>query len=411
LSSQTPPKTPADPNAWPSADEETVVGRSDTLVGGPPPPPPPPVAPPDAAPADRRIGAGMLLALGALALVAAGIVVAWLLTHRNHDKQAATVTVTTNAKRPILPPKVAVPRLIGLKEQQALVRLGQLNLRPKEVFRPTKQPKGVVVAQKPQEATELPRGGRVTLTIDSGAPKVTVPDLTGGSFADAQRKLDGLGLDSTKTPVTSSEPAGTIVDQAPKAGGKLAKGSTVTLSVAKAQPAQTTPTATAPATTGQTTTSSATTPTTTAATPTPPQPTNATMPNVTGQQEPAAVTALGNAGILASLVFVPGSDPLGTVVQQAKPAGTTVPYHSHVQVNISRGPNNNPLETVPNAVGQTLQQAVSTLNGAHLRLLYLKFPVTSRAQAGKIVQQSPLGGGQAPQNAQVVVYLGAFKTG
>jgi beta-lactam-binding protein with PASTA domain len=79
-----------------------------------------------------------------------------------------------------------------------------------------------------------------------------------------------------------------------------------------------------------------------------------------------------------------------------------------VQINLSRGPNNNPLQTVPNVIGQTLQQAVSSVNGHHLRLIYLRFPVTSRTQAGKIVQQSPLGG-QAPENAQVVVYLGAFQ--
>jgi len=379
----------------------------------------------------------MLLALCALALVAAGILITWLLTHRSSDNQTTTVIVTTGGgKGSILPPKVSVPRLVGLKEQDALVRLGQVGLRPKEVFRPTKKPKGVVVSQKPGEATELPRGGRVTLVIDSGAPKVAVPDLTGTSFADAQRKLDRLGLESTKTAVTSTQPAGTVVDQAPKPGGKLAKGSVITLSVAKSggtqttqttQPTQTTqtteptqttqttqPTQTSPATqttqtTSPTTTASATTPATTSAAPTPPQPTTATVPDVSGQKEAAAVTALNSAGILASLVFVPAGDPLGTIVQQAKPSGTTLPFHSHVQLNVSRGSNDNPLATVPNVIGQPLQQAVSTLNAAHLRLIFVKFPVTSRTQAGKIVQQSPLGGGHAPQNAQVAVYLGAFK--
>jgi eukaryotic-like serine/threonine-protein kinase len=355
----------------------------------------------------------MLLALGAIALVAAGLVIAWLLTHQNEKKQATTVVVTTSAGKTVAPPKVLVPRLVGVKEQQALVRLGRVGLRPKEVFRPTKQPKGVVVSQKPQEATELPRGGKVTLVIDSGAPKVALPDLTGGSLADAQRKLDALGLQSTKTEVTSTEPAGTVVDQAPKPGGKLAKGSMVTLSVAKAAPAQTTPTTTQATTQATTTTGSATTtsqnpPTTTAPQPQP-QPQNAKVPNVSGQKEAAALTALGEAGILASLVFVPSSEPLGNVVQQAKPAGATVPFHSHVQINLSRGSNDNPAATVPNVIGQTLEQAVSTVNDAHLRLIFLKLPVTSRTQAGKIVQQSPLGGGQAPQNAQVVVYLGAFK--
>jgi beta-lactam-binding protein with PASTA domain len=393
LASRTPTET------WPTTEDDTAVTRSDTLVGGPPPPAaPPPAAPPE--PGDRRIGAGMLLALGALALVAAGILIAWLLTHQKSDHKTTTVLVTTQPKTAV-PPKVTVPRLVGLKEQEALIRLGQIGLRPKEVFKPTKQPKGVVVSQKPQEATEAARGSRVTLVIDSGAPKVPVPDLTGMSFTDAQAKLDQLGLDSTKTEVTSDQPAGTIVDQAPKPGGKLDKGSTVTLSVAKSQ---------AQATTPQGTTSSTTTaPTTTAAAPAQPQ--NATMPNVSGQKEPAAVTALGNAGILASIVFVPSSGPFGTVVQQAKPAGTTVPFHSHVQLNISRGSNNTTSATVPNVVGQTLQQAVSSLNAAHLRLIYLKFPVTSQTQAGKVAQQSPLSGATAPQNAQVVVYLGAFKRG
>jgi hypothetical protein len=49
------------------------------------------------------------------------------------------------------------------------------------------------------------------------------------------------------------------------------------------------------------------------------------------------------------------------------------------------------------------------MQGAHLRLIYLRYPVTSQSQAGKIVQQSPLAGGQAPQNAQVLVFLGALE--
>jgi beta-lactam-binding protein with PASTA domain len=331
---------PTPPDSWPTPEDETVVQQRETLVGGTPPPAAPPPAGP---PSDRRIGAGMLLALGVLVLIAAGILIAYLLTHRSDHKAATTVVVTT-AQSTTVPPKVAVPRFVGMKEQDALVRAGQVGLQPKEVFKPTKAPKGVVISQNPQEGSELAHGATVTLVVDSTAK------------------------------------------------------------------ATTTPTATSTSTTTQATTTNATlttAPTTTAAAP--PQPQSATVPDITGQKEAASVTSLGNAGILASIVFVPASDPLGTVVQQAKPAGTTVPFHSHVQINVSRGPNNNPLESVPNVVGKTLQEAVSALNGAHLRLIYLKYPVTSQAQAGKVVQQTPLGGAQAPQNAQIVVYLGAFK--
>jgi beta-lactam-binding protein with PASTA domain len=339
---------PTPPDSWPTPEDETVVQQRDTLVGGTPPPGPPPP------PADRRIGAGMLLALGVLVLVAAGILIAYLLTHNNNDRKTTTATtvVVTTTPSTTVPPKVAVPRFVGMKEQDALVRAGQVGLQPKEVFKPTKAPKGLVISQRPPEGSELPRGGTVTLVVDS-TPKAT-----------------------TTTTKTSTS----------------------------------TPTTTTTATTTQATTTTTTTAPTTTAT-APPQPQNATVPNVSGQTEAAAVTALGNAGILASIVFVPGTDPLGTVVQQAKPAGTTVPFHSHVQINVSRGPNNNPSAIVPNVVGKTLQEAVSVLNAAHLRLIYLKYPVTSQAQAGKVVQQTPLGGAQAPQNAQVVVYLGAYKKG
>jgi beta-lactam-binding protein with PASTA domain len=332
---------PTPPDSWPTPEDETVVQQRDTMVGGTPPPVAPP---PDGPPADRRIGAGMLLGIRVLVLVAAGILIAYLLTHKS-DKKAATTTVTTAASTTAAP-KVAVPRFVGMKEADALVRAGQVGLQPKEVFKPTKAPKGIVTSQNPQEGSELARGGTVTLIVDS-----------------------------TAKPTTTSA----------------------------------TTTTTATTTQGTTTTATTTAPTTTSAAP--PQPQNATVPDVTGQKEAAAVQSFGNAGLLASIVFVPASDPLGNVEQQAKPAGTTVPFHSHVQINLSRGPNNNPSATVPNVVGKTLQDAVSTLNGAHLRLIYVKYPVTSQAQAGKVVQQSPLSGAQAPQNAQVVVYLGAYKKG
>jgi serine/threonine-protein kinase len=350
----------------------------------------------------------MLLAIVVLALAAAGVAIAYFLTHRDSSTQpATTIVISSTAPKAVAAKKVAVPRVVGLKEQPALLRLAQLGLRPKEVYRPTKQPKGVVVSQRPKEAAEVKKGSQVRLVIDSGAPEVAVPDLSGRSFADAQAALDKLGLDSAKTEVTSTKPAGTVVDQAPKAGSKVTKGSSVTLSVAKAGTATAAPTTTGQAAAATTTSQQQTTPTTTAAAPS--QPANATMPDVTQQTEAAAVQAMSNAGILPSLVFIPGDDPLGTVEQQARSAGTTVPYRSHVQINISSGPGEKQQMQVPNVIGQTLQQAVASLNRAHLRLLYVKYPVSVRSKAGKIVQQSPLAGGKVPQNGQVLVFLGAFQ--
>jgi beta-lactam-binding protein with PASTA domain len=336
-----PPPPPDD--RWPTSDEPTVVSRTETVAGTPPPVGPPP---------DRRIGAGLLLGLGAVALVAIGILIAYLLTHRHKDHPTTTTVTTAALTTTPGAGQVAVPRFVGLKEAAALVRIGQAGLQPKEVFKTQATSAGVVLSQAPEAAAKVARGSVVTLVI------AKPPTATTGSTTTA-----------TTTPTTT--------------------GVTTTTT------ATTTPTTTGAATT------------TTAAPP--PPPADATMPDVSAQKEASAVQAMGNVGILASLVFVPGSDPLGTVEQQAKAAGTTVPYHSHVQINLSKGPNASTNEDVPNVVGQTLTQALTALRAAHLRLIYLKLPVTSKAQAGKIVQQSPLAGGQAPQNAQVLVYLGAYR--
>jgi beta-lactam-binding protein with PASTA domain len=320
--------------SWPTQARDSVLSSqpADTLVD-PAPRPLAPAPPPWSPAPERRFGAGMLLGIAAVLVALGGAAIAYFLPHRDPRSRVTTVVVRSTA--------------------------------------PT-------------------AGGASTSATPITATKVAVPALTGRSLTEAQAALDKLGLDSVTTQVTSDQPAGTVLDQAPKPGVRLARGSAITLSIAQAAG---TPTTTAPTSTASV----------------PSQPASATVPDVSDQKEAAAVQLLNQAGILASLSFVPGSEPLGLVKAVAKPAGTTVPYHSHVQINVSIGPGDKPTEQVPNVVGQTLQQALTSINGAQLRLIYVKLAVTSRSQAGKIVQQSPLGGGHAPQNAQIVVFLGAFR--
>lgn len=290
----------------------------------------------------------MLLGLAALALVAIGIVIAYLLTHRSSTRNATTVIVTSGP----------------------------------------------------------------TATAAGATGSAVAPDVRGLSFPAARAQLRSAGFATAETTATSDRKAGTVLRQSPRPGTRARKGSAVTLVVAAAG-STTTPVTTTATTTAQSTTTNATTtnpsPATTAAAPLAPK--TATVPDVGSSNEQQAADRLSSAGILPSLVFVPSSDPLGTVVQQAKSAGAVVPYGSHVQLNISKGPNATTDVTVPNTIGRTLSDAVSTLNAAGLRLVFVKLPITSRAAAGKIVQQSPLAGGKAPKNGQVLVFLGAYRAG
>jgi len=332
--------------AWPANRDLTLLSADPTLVGGgPPPPPDAPLSPYEPPPSNRM---GWELAVGLIVLLLAGLGagLAWWLTHRT-SSEAATTVVTTIA-----------------------------------------QP---------------------TTTVAGGAGAVAVPDVRGLPLPQAEARLRALGFKTVVTSrIPSTQPPGAVLKEAPLPNVRLARGSTIGLTVAAAAGASGQSTTTPPSTGATTPTTVPTTvPATTSAAP--PQPQPVSVPDLAGSDVQQAVQRLLSANLLATIAYVPAGDPLGAVEAQAPAAGASAPARSHVTVNASAGKGTGPQARVPNVVGQTLQQAVSTLNGAHLRLIYLKRPVSSQTQAGKVVEQTPAADKQAPDNAQVLVYLGAFR--
>jgi len=251
---------------------------------------------------------------------------------------------------------------------------------------------------------------QVTTTV--AAAQVAVPDVLGKPVAQARSQLEAAGFETQQTEMISSKKAGTVVDQSPDAGTDADKGATVTLGVAKRASTTTTTgeTTTEETTTEETTTRETTTQQTTTreTTTTPTAPATVQVPDLTGMQLAPAVRRLSSDGLLASVQYIPGEEPLGTVRTQSPQPGKTARSRAHVTINLSSGPGDKEQKTVPDTTGQTLDQAVATLNKAGLRLVFVKLPVTDRTQAGKVVEQTPAADRTAPENAQVVVYLGAF---
>lgn len=245
-----------------------------------------------------------------------------------------------------------------------------------------------------------------------------VPDLVGSSWKDAAAGLRRAGFEVSLVSVSSALPRGTVAGQDPKPGAKVAKGSDIRLKLSTGAKASTTtprataaPTPTAPAATTttaqqQTTTQAALQQTTSQ---TGRQPTTAQVPGFTGRQLQPAVQQLEQAGLKASIAYVPSDQPFGAVVAQTPSSGASAKTGSQVTVNVSSGSGQNPMETVPNVVGKRIPDALPALHAVGLRLIVLKAPVKDRSQAGMIVLQTPLPGKQAPKNAQVLVYYGAFE--
>jgi beta-lactam-binding protein with PASTA domain len=231
------------------------------------------------------------------------------------------------------------------------------------------------------------------------APLVPVPSIGGRSRAAATAALESSGLAVVTATVPGPPAAGQVLAQSPAAGARLKPGASVPINVSNgAQGVHAT--ATAPAA------KPAPVPVRTSPARVLPAPVQA--PALTGDVRSVVQQLAGN-HLRASIQSVPGADPLGTVTAQSPPSASTVTPDSHVTISVSSGPGGKQPMAVPDPAGQTIPQAVETLNRAGLRLILLERTAADQSQAGTVVEQTPKPGTRAPRNAQVLVYMGAYK--
>ncbi|WP_405479776.1 Stk1 family PASTA domain-containing Ser/Thr kinase [Streptomyces sp. NBC_00009] len=131
----------------------------------------------------------------------------------------------------------AAPKFVGKTVPEARLAAKNRNLKlddskkePCEKF-----PKGQICSQSPAAGADVNKGDTITVTVSTGAPKVAVPNVIDRQVDEATAKLEGDGYQfvvETETKESSAEP-GTVLDQDPRPGKEVQKGSTVTLTVAK----------------------------------------------------------------------------------------------------------------------------------------------------------------------------------
>jgi serine/threonine-protein kinase len=126
---------------------------------------------------------------------------------------------------------VIVPDVINLSQSEAISALKKAGLKYTIKKKESETiPEGSVISQNPAPGIEVRKWTRVELTVSSGPPKVTVPDVVGMDELTAQNTLDNLGfLVESKTTTSTPDNAGLVVSQSPEAGTEAPKGSTVTI--------------------------------------------------------------------------------------------------------------------------------------------------------------------------------------
>ncbi len=149
-------------------------------------------------------------------------------------KEGSTITVVVSLGQNL----VTVPKVTGVTQEEATSQLEELGLivSVEEVYN-SKVEAGYVIEQSIKENEEIDSGETITIKVSKGTEKVTVPDLTGKTEAEAKSaiKSAGLKLKTTATTEDTTKDDGVIVKQSLDAGTEVEKNSYITITVNKLQ--------------------------------------------------------------------------------------------------------------------------------------------------------------------------------
>ncbi|MFH0517395.1 Stk1 family PASTA domain-containing Ser/Thr kinase [Streptomyces sp. M41] len=268
--------------------------------------------------------------------------------------------------------QVAVPNLISENEETARGLLTNSDLKMGTVSKKEceNQPKGKICDQDPAAGVEVDKESTVNIVVSTGAPKVSVPSVIGLKLAEAKRELQDEDYQfeiKTKKRETSSDDPDTVLDQDPKRGKEVEKGSTITLTIAVEEE-------------------------------------KSTVPDVRNQTCDAATAQMEDNDLVGTCVEVETQDPnqVGKVIGTDPAIGSSVDKGSTVSIQIGKAAQQK--TRVPSVVGQTVAQAKQTLqqNG----FTNIQFAQGSdQADTALVTDQDPKGNQEVddPANTQVTL--------
>ena len=202
------------------------------------------------------------------------------------------------------PGTVVVPNVEKEQATTAEAKLLALGFNVSTNYQNASASQGTVVNQSPGPDKAAPKGSTVVLTVSNGPAKITVPNVTGLSLAQASNKLGvaGLAVGTTTSQPSTSVPNGDVISTSPAAGTQVAPNSSVNLVVSSGY--------------------------------------NTTVPNVVGDTQSAADSAITSAGLtVGTTTSQPSTSvPNGDVISTSPSGGSTATVGSAVNLVVSSGP-------------------------------------------------------------------------
>ncbi|MCF3129087.1 Stk1 family PASTA domain-containing Ser/Thr kinase [Streptomyces olivochromogenes] len=229
-----------------------------------------------------------------------------------------------------------------------------------------KQPKNTVCSQDPRPGKDVNKGDTVKLVVSTGAPKVLVPDVKGLTYDKAEAQLKAKGFQVEKDTQVSDQTPGVVIGQDPAGDTEREKGSTITLTVAKAED-------------------------------------KATVPNVLGRSCDEAKAQMTANNLVGNCVEVEPSDDsqIGKVISTDPQAGTQLAKNTQVTINV--GKTQQQQTQVPNVVGQTVKNARKILQ--QFGFNNVQFADGSSQDDNALVSQQDPGAGNPADPAGTTVTL------
>ncbi|TCO46130.1 serine/threonine-protein kinase [Kribbella antiqua] len=164
--------------------------------------------------------------------VAKNLIIRQTPTADTQAQQGSTVNVVVSAGRTAFP----VPDVVGMSEAKARQALedsaGNFKVKDETVKQDSSEAAGTVLSISPDQNSQYPSGTEFTLTVSTGKELVEVPNVVTVPADDAAKTLKELGF--TVGYKEGNDPNSvdqTVIAQSIQAGKKVAKGTTITITV------------------------------------------------------------------------------------------------------------------------------------------------------------------------------------
>ncbi|MDO4473825.1 MAG: Stk1 family PASTA domain-containing Ser/Thr kinase [Eubacteriales bacterium] len=203
--------------------------------------------------------------------------------------------------------EIPVPDVEGRDEEEAqkiLEDAGFKNITSEAVY--SEEEQGVVIGTDPTAGTKVDKNTTIKMKVSKGSEKIPVPNVVGKSENDAKSEITdaGLTISTVETEYSESYETGLVIRQDP-AGGKVEKGSSVSLVVSLGKKPEEKP----------------------------------KVPSIVGASESSAKQMIINAGLTVSDTTYISSDtvPAGCVISCSPGVGTELSKGASVSIVISTG--------------------------------------------------------------------------